>query len=107
LRIDFDTLGERAKMIAPVATALGPHSLAGRSGKHLDRLVGMVGPCRSIAPSAQSGTPFSRGKDFRGDVDYLTSTSDRIGLGFAPFSYREFKISVTKSAEIDTIRTIY
>jgi len=38
LRVDFDALGERAKAIAPVAAALGPHPLAGRSGKSLDRL---------------------------------------------------------------------
>jgi hypothetical protein len=31
-------LRERAKIIAAVAAALGPHPLAGRSGKRFDRL---------------------------------------------------------------------
>lgn len=36
LRVDFDALGQRAKVIAAIAAALGPHSLARRPGKGLD-----------------------------------------------------------------------
>src|SRR5579863_3135939 len=39
-RIDFAMLGERAKIIAPIAAALGPRTLAGDPGKDLDRLGG-------------------------------------------------------------------
>jgi hypothetical protein len=35
--IDFDALGERAEVIAAVATAIGPHTLARRPGKRLER----------------------------------------------------------------------
>jgi hypothetical protein len=36
--IDFDALGERAKMIAAVAPVLGPRALAGCPGKRLESL---------------------------------------------------------------------
>ena len=36
--IDFDPLGERAEVIAAVASALGPHALAGCPGKRLEGL---------------------------------------------------------------------
>src|SRR5882757_7482218 len=36
--IDFDALGERAKMIAAVAAVLGPHAPAGCPGKRLESL---------------------------------------------------------------------
>ena len=35
--VDFDALGERAEVIAAVAAAIGPHSLAGGPGKRLQR----------------------------------------------------------------------
>lgn len=40
LRVDFNASGERAEVIAAAAAALGPHPLAGRPGKGLDRLGG-------------------------------------------------------------------
>jgi hypothetical protein len=36
--IDFDALGERAEVVAAVASALGPHPLAGGPGKRLKGL---------------------------------------------------------------------
>jgi len=55
--IDFDPLGERAKVIAALAAAIDPHALAGYPGKRLERLWReMVGPARSIASSARSAS---------------------------------------------------
>jgi hypothetical protein len=52
LRVDFDTLGERAKMIAPVATPSIRNLLRAVLAKALTDWAAMVGPSRSIAPSA-------------------------------------------------------
>jgi hypothetical protein len=47
-RVHFDALGERAEVIAPVATALGPHALPSLPGERPERL------CCDARPGALS-----------------------------------------------------
>jgi hypothetical protein len=54
LRVDFDALGKRAEVIAPVAAALDPLRLRAVLAKALIDRVVIVCPCRLIAPSARS-----------------------------------------------------
>ena len=69
--IDFDALGERAKMIAAVAAVLGPHALAGRPGKRLEslRCDARPGPInRLLGPLSVKPGLISRGLQFTNAV---------------------------------------
>jgi hypothetical protein len=76
LGVDLDELGERTKVIPPVAATVDPHSLAGRLGKRLDRLGGDGWPLSIDRPLS-----VSRGAWFR--IAFSSVIRFGLGLGYS------------------------
>jgi len=79
LRIDFDTLGERANPLSIFRT-LCPFSVS--TGLIADRL--QLGNAILQYQAGEIGDAVFEWRRFSWRCDYLTSTPDRIGLGCAP-----------------------